>query len=179
MVVTEVLALSTRCFKDTVPFRYGTLAKAARSEEKAGKAQVGNPTFTQKNVGLKNRKRLFYQNIPVLWGGALCSNRAGDPSFLVRSGQMGLWFLVSGSTGWLILGKSKQHLAPVGWDKALVLETTSSMWETLQGSQGKEAGGGDRQPQIVQGFLDTMTCFSDGCACCSVFHLNKLNKINS
>lgn len=79
--MTEVLALSTRCFKDTVPFRYGTLAKAARSEEKAGKAQVGNPTFTQKNVGLKNRKCLFYQNILVLWGGALCSNRAGDPHF--------------------------------------------------------------------------------------------------
>lgn len=154
MVVSEVLALSTRCFKDTVPFRPGTPAMAVRSEDEAGKGQMGNPTFTQKNVGLRNWKCLFHQNILVLWGGALCSNRAGDPSlFLVRFGQMGLWFLASGSTGWEFWEGVSSTWLLSGGTKPWYMRQCHQWWGTLQGRQGKEARGGDRQPQIVQGFL--------------------------
>lgn len=43
MVVTEVLALSTRCFKDTVPFRPGTPAMAVGVRTKQGRVRLGIP----------------------------------------------------------------------------------------------------------------------------------------
>lgn len=41
--MTEVLALSTRCFKDTVPFRPGTPARAVGVRTKQGRVRWGNP----------------------------------------------------------------------------------------------------------------------------------------
>ena len=43
MVVTEVLALSTRCFKATVPFRPGTPAMAVGVRTKQGRVRWGIP----------------------------------------------------------------------------------------------------------------------------------------
>lgn len=151
MVVTEVL--STRCFKDIVPFRKGHQLRL-QSEEKAGKGQIRNPTFTQKNVGLTNWKCLFYHNILVLWRGALCSNRAGDPfPFLVRSGQMGLWFFISGFTSWGFLEGVSSTWLPQGRPKPWYMKQPHQWWGTLQGSQGKETGEGTGSLKLSKGFL--------------------------
>lgn len=80
-----------------------------------------NPTFTQKNVGLRNWKSYF---IRTFWSHReehLAPSEQGTPLFfLVRSGHMSLWLWVSGPIGWGFWDgvRYQAALGSLGVDKA-------------------------------------------------------------
>jgi hypothetical protein len=71
-----------------------------------------------------------------------------------------------------------------GWEEALYSTKPTSIQQSLSVGQplqvalkqalyeGQRKGAGGRQPQIVQGLLEMLTCSGDDCACCSNFYLN-------